>query len=440
MQPWKNLLRKLRLSHFGKSEEGQTLVLAGLAMVVLMMMAGLGIDVGYLRYQKEQMQKATDAGALAAASALIYNGNYVTAATNDTGANGFTPTQVVVNGFCTPSGTSICVAVNTPPLTPGDPFMGVPGYVEVIVEQGRPTFFMPVAGFPLVSVSSRSVASAVANSSGCIYALDSNQLDSQTLLIDSNVTLGAACGMYVESDNPQAFYNLSADSVAASYIGIVGSYYSNGTLSCNSNSPGQPCPGTGIAQFPDPFVNVPAPTVNPVCQMPSGNNYQAGTYCTGINITSPGTYTFGPGVITVMGGINVSSSGVTLNTANGGVLFYLTPTSGGSYQGITIPGTTIVNLTAQTTGPQAGILFFQDRSISPAGAASSSFNGSGGNGFIGAFYFPTTKLKYTGTPVPTVSNSALLVAWQIEFNGSAQLNNKVLPGGLSPLSSARLVE
>ena len=49
-------------------------MLAALGMVVLMMMAGLGVDVGYLKYQKQQMQKAADAGALAGATALINYG------------------------------------------------------------------------------------------------------------------------------------------------------------------------------------------------------------------------------------------------------------------------------------------------------------------------------------------------------------------------------
>ena len=49
-------------------------MLTSLALVVLALMAGLGVDVGYLRYQKQQMQKAADAGAIAGAAALIYGG------------------------------------------------------------------------------------------------------------------------------------------------------------------------------------------------------------------------------------------------------------------------------------------------------------------------------------------------------------------------------
>src|ERR1700687_1999311 len=57
-------LRQLRIA-----DEGQALVLTALALVVLMLMAGLGVDVAFLRYQKQQMQKAADAGAIAGATA-----------------------------------------------------------------------------------------------------------------------------------------------------------------------------------------------------------------------------------------------------------------------------------------------------------------------------------------------------------------------------------
>lgn len=431
----KDLLSKLRLRHFGKSEEGQALVLAGLALVVLMMMAGLGVDVGYLRYQREQMQKAADAGALAAASAIIYQGNYVNAATNDATANGFTANQVVVNGLCSPSGTNICVAVNNPPLTAGDPFQGVAGYVEVIVAQARPTFFMKVVGYTSTNVSSRAVASSVSNSSGCVYALDQND-DANTLVIDSGVFVGSpSCAMYVESSNSSGLNENGKSNVVASYIGVVGTGVEGSQFSCEWNAPGAPCPQTSMAQFMDPFLNVPAPTPVPCCTAHT-TNYPAGTY-NNITIPDSGTYTFGPGVITVLGSFTTALGATpTLISNPGGVLFYLT---GPGYGGLNITPGAQVKLNAQTSGSQAGILFFQDRSI-PIGGAQSHFSALSGNNFSGAFYFPTTKLFYAGTANPSLANSVILDAWQIEFNGNAELTPSLLPNNLSPLSSAILVE
>src|ERR1019366_4608894 len=152
-----------------RADEGQALVLTALALVVLLMMAGLGVDVGYLRYQKQQMQKAADAGALAGATALSYNGNWNAAAVADVNANGFTATKT--DG----STTGVTITVNSPPKTAGDPFQNQSGYVEVIVSQPQPTFFMRVSNVYAVPVSARSVASAVAPGSPCIYAMDPNK-------------------------------------------------------------------------------------------------------------------------------------------------------------------------------------------------------------------------------------------------------------------------
>jgi len=414
-----------------RADDGQALLLAGLGMVALLLMAGLGIDVGYLRYQRQQMQKAADAGALAAASALVYSGNYSIAAKNDTTANGFAPDQLVVGGLCSPSGTNICVAVNNPPQTPGDAFLGAAGYVEVIVAQKRPTFFMHLGGFGDISVAARAVATYTANASGCMFALDPTS--AQTFLIDGNVHLAASCGIYVESSSSDALHkNGASGGAVASYIGVVGGDQVNGgfQFQCRSNAPGAPCPATGIATFKDPFLNVPAPTPQGTCMPDQGTHYHPGLYCSGIHITGSSAYMFDAGLYTVEGGIRVDGS-PTL-TGNG-LLFYLT---GPNYTGINIGGAAQVNWTAQTTGPQAGILFFQDRSL-PVGSASSSFDGTSGNNFSGAFYFPTTDLQYKGTP--NFSDAAILVAWQLEFKGDAQLNDG-LQDGLSPLNTALLVE
>lgn len=72
-----NLFPMGRLRRFGRADERQALALAP-----LMLMAGLGVDAGVLRYEKQQMQKAADAGAIAGASALIYGGQVTFAAQN----------------------------------------------------------------------------------------------------------------------------------------------------------------------------------------------------------------------------------------------------------------------------------------------------------------------------------------------------------------------
>ena len=104
-----------------KSESGQALVLAALALVVLIGFAGLAIDMGVLRYQKRMQQSAADAAALAGASNLASKSGGVTAgAQNASATNGFTDTGGGQTSACTASNATVgtvCVQVNNPPLS-----------------------------------------------------------------------------------------------------------------------------------------------------------------------------------------------------------------------------------------------------------------------------------------------------------------------------------
>lgn len=427
----KNLLAIRRLRQFGRADEGQALVLTAVALVVLMLMAGLGIDVGFLRYQKQQMQKAADAGAIAGASELIYGTPALAkvAAQNDTSANGFT------NGN---NGTTI--QVNIPPAS--GPFAGDNSYVEVIVAQAQPTFFMRVGGFNAVNVRGRAVA-AIGSSSGCIYALDPT--DSGTFLVDGNDSVLATCGILVESSSQTALTKPGASgTVQGSTIGVVGGYSGSGF---------HPTPTTGIAPFDDPLANVcstisssSCPELIPAAKCVNYTNQTTispNTYCGGITLPANATYTFQPGVYILLGGGLTANGNQTLNGS--GVVFYNTWNGTYSYGGVSIGGNVTVNLSAPTTGSEAAILFFQDRSV-PAPTKinncnqtnCSSFLGTTGESFSGALYFPTTGLEFKGTP--GVSDPAVLVGWTVEFKGDTQMNDDLLPDGGSPILSAVLVE
>ena len=318
-------LRRLRTS-----EEGQALVLAALGMIVLLMMAGLGVDVGYLKYQKQQMQKAADAGALAAASAMIiYSGQngqtqIRTAGQSDAAANGFQDGQ---NG--------ITVTVNNPPQTIGDPFVGKADYVEVIVSQARPTFFMRLAGYNSIIVSSRAVATAASSASGCVYTLSPTA--AQDFVVKPGTQISANCGILVGSNSPTAFVDNSGlpNNVLASSVGIVGD--------CTGCSSWASQPTQGIAPFTDPLANLPAPTV-PGCDHYSytvlnaqNAKLSSGGYCGGITVapTYNGPVTFGPGTYYLEGG-GLQVFGTPTLTGNG-VTFYNTNGTGG-YQPIGILG------------------------------------------------------------------------------------------------------
>jgi hypothetical protein len=415
-------LRQLRIA-----DEGQALVLTALALVVLMLMAGLGVDVGFLRYQKQQMQKAADAGAIAGASALIYNGKYKAAAQADSSANGFTSGN---NG--------IVVTVNMPPAS--GPNQSKIGFVEVIVSQLQPTFFMRLGGFTSVPVSARAVASALGTASGCIYALDPTESD--TFDVRGNVTITSACGIFINSDDPLALGKAgNSGIVKASYVGIVGNESQSNLNNVISEFTLNQQPVTGMAPVNDPLASVPPPTPLSGCadQNPPNNAFTPGTYCGGLTIHGNGTYTFAPGLYTLLGGGFTASGNLTFTGT--GVTFYNSFDGSHPYGGISLHGNVVTAFSAPTdssNGGVPGILFFQDRRV-PVGSASSDFGGNNDQVYTGALYFPTTLISYKGTP--GLESYTIMVGWKLEFRGTVVIDDYLLlPGGVGPIRNAFMAE
>ncbi|MGA3055551.1 MAG: pilus assembly protein TadG-related protein [Candidatus Korobacteraceae bacterium] len=420
--------QKQNLKRFGRTDEGQALVLTALALVVLMLMAGMGVDIGYLRYQKQQMQKAADAGAIAGAAALIYSGSasqITNAAWNDTSANGFTNGQ-----------SGVTVTVNNPPQTVGDPYYNQAGYVEVIVAQAWPTFFMRVAGLDSVMVRGRAVASALGSAPGCIFITE----PSGTFTDSGSAKVLSQCTILINSSSTPAFNISGSAIIQARSIGIVGGWMESGSAQVS------PPPVTGIAPFSDPLAGLPEPAIGTCTtqqQIWSGSQtgtLSGGTFCGGINISGSAHVTFSPGTyILDGGGLNISGAATGVGTE---VTFYNTADPSHSYGPINLSGSSSTSFSAPTSGSLAGILFFQDRSI-PTTAPGSIISGSGGQVYTGALYFPTTSVNYSGSSTLGTSPYTLIVAYSLTLSGSTTYINddySSLPGGVSPIHAAVLAE
>src|ERR1051326_8167993 len=130
------------------------------SLVVFCGFLGLALDVGNIYFQKQHMQAAADSGALAAAREMDRgNTDLVTsAATDDTTSNGYT------NGV-----NGVTVNVNNPPSS--GRYAANAKYVEVIVSQSQPLFFMKALGLSSLAVSVRSVSGPGGSTGGCLYAL-----------------------------------------------------------------------------------------------------------------------------------------------------------------------------------------------------------------------------------------------------------------------------
>jgi hypothetical protein len=388
-----------------KRETGQALAVVALSLVVMIGAVGLAIDMGYLRYAKRRLQTAADSAAIAGASELK-DGNYQTAALNDSKSNGFE------NGV-----DGVTVSAFNPPQDP--PFAGrlnQNDYVEVQVQQNAPTFFMRIFGIKTATVTASAVGE-LGSSQGCVYSLG----PVGGITVNGNVN--ANCGVV---DN--ALLSIGGGCLTASSIGVVLDLLGNG---CTN-----PPPTTGILPTGDPLSYLTAPPIgncvaNRVVNSRQPTTLTPGTYCGGIRIahTNTGNVTFEPGLYILNGGgLQVGGSG---NVSGDGVTFYIT--GGGTAQ---INGTGNVTLSAPANAPSAGIpggvLFFQ----SPLDTANPVFDGT--LTLNGAMYFPGSTLTIGGN---VRSTYAILVAQIIQMNGNVGIGADYtgLPGG-SPVKAAVLVQ
>lgn len=384
--------------------------MVALAIVVLLGFLGLGVDMGYLRYQKRRMQTAADAAAIAGGAEILYS-DITSAAKAASAANNFA------------DGTNgVIVTVNHGPA--GGPHAGDTNYVEVIVSQNQPTFFMKALNINSVPLSARAVA--FGSSPDCIFALG-NSGDAISLSL-SIVT--SRCGV-IDDANLGGFFAL----LQATSIGLVGT--DDGFL-VGTN----PTAATHIPAASDPFATLAAPAIGSCTAHPTQTvitttmAISPGTYCGGIKVQPGANVTFNPGLYVLNGGgLNVVG-GVVQGT---GVTIYNTGSGAGScttcYGSVMTQFTSGSSLSAPTTGTYAGILFFQDRSnTQPA-----NFNvdlSFGTRTLKGAYYFPAATVGFHFDFGNTASYT-ILVAKQVQFflAFTFNANYSELPGGSSPIKN-----
>ncbi len=377
--------------------------MAAFSLIALCALVGLAADTGYFFDYKRKMQTAADAAALAGAEQLrrVGNGQIVSAADAAAASNGFTNNV---------SGTSI--AVHIPPSS--GYYTSDGSYVEAIITQTRPTLFMGILGLQSAKVSARAVA-GVQDSPNCIYTL--GQTGTGLAINGSGSSLSAACGIVVNSS-----LNAGSGAVFGTSVAIAGTY----SGSCSSSDPSG-C-RTGVPPQPDPLAKVAEPQVSgcdfgvptPVNVSGGVATLNPGVYCDGISIGSGASVTFQPGVYILNGGgLSVSGNSTIQGT---GVTFYNTAQGNHSYAPVTLTGGTLGFLSAPTSGPTEGMLFFQDRTITPKSNQSTNvIAGSSNLNFNGTFYFPTTNLTFSGGG-QVATNYTIFVAKTIVVGGNTTLS------------------
>ncbi len=394
-----------------------------LSLIVLLLCAGLAIDVSALQLRQRRAQIAADAAALGAAYENARGKtDWVSAGESDAGLNGFT------NGS-----NGVTVSIVSPP-TAGY-YSGDTDAIQTTVSQSASTSFMALVHFPTANVQARAVARA-ASSASCIYALDGSM--SRSFMLSG--TVNASCAAFVNSTNSDALHLDGGSSLTANAINVVGSYTNSGYISTT--------PAVGAAAITDPLASLTQPAFSS-CTYSNTNintgtySLSPGTYCGGISI-SGGNVTLQPGLYIITGGINWNN-GATV-TGDGVTLFF-TSGGGSSYGQVVVSGGVQLNLSAPLTsssGGTPGILMWGDRNWNNTGQ-NVNFNGASTTKVEGYLYFKTTGMIVSTGTLSGNGNYLDIVVDNLTVNGGATLtiptpNYSSVSGGNPITSGVSLVE
>ncbi len=394
------LIRR-KTSRFASDREGSVMPVFTLALVPVLAMVGSAVDYSRASNMRFGLQSALDVAILAGARDGTSNWQGVAL---DTFNNNLPAYAVSVLSNLAPSFTSD----------------GGSGNYTGTVSASVRTNFMGVMGVSALSLSARSIAAVRNGTSGqfCVLALNMSVASALQLNGNASINITAPnCTLQVNSHDSQAVSlngNTSISSRDNCFVGGV-SKVGNATLT--------PTPDPKCKPVVDPFKNYSKPTVG-ACDYTnysaSGHNtvtLQPGVYCGGMSFSGQVSATFAPGFYVIKDGVLNESGGSTF-TGNG-VTFFIT----GQGSGVQMSGQANWHLTAASSGPLPGFVFFLDPS-GPSGlaATSSQLAGQAGLYFEGVAYFPKQQLTITGNAeaLATAPYSAF-IADTIVINGNGQL-------------------
>lgn len=412
------------LYRFYSDNSGTIAVFTALSLVVLAGFAGLGVETAQWYTTKRAIQAAADDAALSAA--VTYGqgdtSGFVSDGKSVAGTNGF------VDGV-----NNVSVAVVKPPQS--GPYADNNSAVQVtIVAPVKPILSaMFISDFDISGTSVAIINGPSSN--GCVLALNSAAAGAGTISGTSTSIALNHCSFDVNSKDSAALVMNGGASLSAQNVILGGndSIANNATLTATD--------GVRINQpaVADPYAGrtIPAPGACNGSRGPINGTVtlSPGTYCGnnafkivgGANVTlQPGVYILNQTDFNIAGGATITGTGVTI------IL-----TSSGSFSNtgnISINGGATVNLTAPTSGPYAGMVFWQDGRAPDSGK--DNFNGGSTMTITGAIYLPSQTVSFSGGNGTNGAGGAgctQLIANIITFSGNSQFTNNCSSVGTSPI-------
>lgn len=355
------------------SARGQVLPIAAVGLVVMLAIAALVVDVGFVFMTRRHEQNAADPGALAAARYILSKDRskmWVEACSYAL-RNGFHPARTDGGAACDPGGVvdDSTLTVNWPPKPSAGEYAGDTAYVEVIITRPHRSFFAGVVGLSAFTVSTGAVAAFDDGTGGSssLVSLSPKGCDGGAAAKvnggggDGGISIFPATGVtepggYIQVNSPcgaptasgddhctgsQGGFILNGgaevDAPALFVQGSCGQTGGAGTVDINSIDEGASFVGDplSLVRPPDPgdLPTMPCPGQPPnkwgtpsapkTCDLNGTVTVDPGTYYGGWKIGTGTAITMKPGIYIMAGG-GISQTGGLLTSASGRVLIYST--------------------------------------------------------------------------------------------------------------------
>jgi Flp pilus assembly protein TadG len=388
------------MGRFAHEDNGNVAVIFALGLVPLIGFIGLAVDFGSWTHRETALRKAADAASLAGVRELasaVAEGDIDRAAKR---AGSVALTYFGTNGV----GTSAIQVT---------PSLNQEFKVTVDVTQPAQKTFSQVVSANAVNIRVLSEAVASKTDDACIVALD----PSAPVGVDFNLSgqvVAHNCSIWSNSQANRSISGNGSGTVKSSTTCAVGGASASPAIGF------QPTVTSACLPVRDPLAQWSPPAYDPTCkkkhlslEKPGRYTLEPGLYCGGIAIR-------GGAVVTLKPGLYVMKDG-PLSVTGGGAIsgFDVSILLTGAKAVADLGGASVVDLSAPTSGPMAGLVLAAGRQEPKQ---TSTLKGADVFRLEGHVYLPTQDLKYTGGPegrVPAAYTN--VVARTITFNGASRV-------------------
>ena len=319
---------------------------------VLLGAAALGVDYAIVNNQRSALQQAADVAALTSVKELSLSGasdRMIEEVGKSYAMTSFPDGRALSNG-------KEALSVKVEPSKTDQ-------QVTVNLSYSWRTFLAHVFDYKVTPIEVSATAGLAGDALTCVIGLMPPQsgwrAPQASIHLDDNSTIDAdGCAVYSNSTSPFGLRADDSSQMTASTICSAGGIYQPGWSSTYKFSPE---PLTDCPKIDDPLASRGNPGVG-ACDytdfaLATDQTLNPGVYCGGIRMTGNAKVTLRSGLYIIKDGPLIVQDSVSLSGS--GITFFLT----GENSVFEFHPDTSIDLAAATTGPTAGLLFFEDRGV-----------------------------------------------------------------------------